>query len=142
VVDALRRRFGDFFLLPEGGSNAAAVRGAAELPAELAIPYDVICCALIPGRQPERGLHRASPPSHRQLARGSTVRLRTLPTGHSEETATALTPTAGCGYPKIVCDTGRNAKQRQPERFRQSVETATRSVVAGRGGSERRRTAL
>ena len=45
VVDALRRRFGDFFLLPEGGSNAAAVRGAAELPAELTIPYDVICCA-------------------------------------------------------------------------------------------------
>jgi 1-aminocyclopropane-1-carboxylate deaminase len=45
VVDALRRRFGDFFLLPEGGSNAAAVRGAAELPAELTVPYDVICCA-------------------------------------------------------------------------------------------------
>jgi len=45
VVDALRRRFGDFFLLPEGGSNAAAVRGAAELPAELTISYDVICCA-------------------------------------------------------------------------------------------------
>jgi 1-aminocyclopropane-1-carboxylate deaminase len=41
----LRRRHGDFFLLPEGGSNAAAVRGAAELPAELAIPYDVVCCA-------------------------------------------------------------------------------------------------
>lgn len=45
VVNALRGRFGEFFLLPEGGSNAAAVRGAAELPAELNIHYDVICCA-------------------------------------------------------------------------------------------------
>ena len=45
VEDELRRRFGDFFLLPEGGSNSAAVRGAAELPAELSIPYDVVCCA-------------------------------------------------------------------------------------------------
>jgi 1-aminocyclopropane-1-carboxylate deaminase len=44
VVDALRREFGEFYLVPEGGSNAAAVRGAAELPAELTIPYDVICC--------------------------------------------------------------------------------------------------
>jgi 1-aminocyclopropane-1-carboxylate deaminase/D-cysteine desulfhydrase-like pyridoxal-dependent ACC family enzyme len=45
VAEALRHQFGDFFLLPEGGSNAAAVRGAAELPAELSVPYDVICCA-------------------------------------------------------------------------------------------------
>lgn len=45
VVEALRERFSDFFLLPEGGSNAAAVRGAAELPAELALPYDLVCCA-------------------------------------------------------------------------------------------------
>lgn len=45
VETLLRRQFGDFFLLPEGGSNAAAVRGAAELPVELTAPYDVICCA-------------------------------------------------------------------------------------------------
>jgi 1-aminocyclopropane-1-carboxylate deaminase len=45
VVDPLRERFGDFFLLPEGGSNAAAVRGVAELPAELTIDYDYLCCA-------------------------------------------------------------------------------------------------
>jgi 1-aminocyclopropane-1-carboxylate deaminase len=41
---ALRRRFGDFYLIPEGGSNAHAVRGAMELPAELTIDYDTICC--------------------------------------------------------------------------------------------------
>lgn len=36
--------FGDFFLIPEGGSNPAAVRGCAELPGEIAEPFDVICC--------------------------------------------------------------------------------------------------
>lgn len=44
VVDRLRRRFGDFYLLPEGGSNPAAVRGCAEIPAEIDVDYDVICC--------------------------------------------------------------------------------------------------
>ncbi len=45
VVAALRDRFGDFFLLPEGGSNAEAVRGCSELPAEIGIDFDVIACA-------------------------------------------------------------------------------------------------
>jgi 1-aminocyclopropane-1-carboxylate deaminase len=44
----MRRRlesfFGEFFLIPEGGSNPAAVRGCAELPGEIAEPFDVICC--------------------------------------------------------------------------------------------------
>lgn len=31
VLHPLRERFGDFFLVPEGGSNAAGVRGTAEL---------------------------------------------------------------------------------------------------------------
>ncbi|MES9607978.1 pyridoxal-phosphate dependent enzyme [Actinomadura sp. NPDC000929] len=43
VVAALRERWGDFYLLPEGGSNAPAVRGCAELGAE--VPgFDVVCC--------------------------------------------------------------------------------------------------
>ena len=37
VIEGLRRQFGDFFLIPEGGSNAAAVRGAAEIAAELTV---------------------------------------------------------------------------------------------------------
>jgi 1-aminocyclopropane-1-carboxylate deaminase len=45
VIAQLHRRFGDFYLLPEGGSNAAAVRGCGELPAEIDQPFDVICCA-------------------------------------------------------------------------------------------------
>ncbi|WP_242454744.1 1-aminocyclopropane-1-carboxylate deaminase/D-cysteine desulfhydrase [Bailinhaonella thermotolerans] len=44
VLDRLREEWGDFYLLPEGGSNAHAVRGCAELPAEVGVPYDVICC--------------------------------------------------------------------------------------------------
>jgi len=64
VLRALRRQWGEFYLLPEGGSNELAVRGCAELPGELETPFDVICCpcgtggtlagiaaALTPGRQ-------------------------------------------------------------------------------------------
>lgn len=45
VESELRRRFGNFYLLPEGGSNASAVRGAAELTQEIALDYDMICCS-------------------------------------------------------------------------------------------------
>ena len=41
----LREQFGDFYLIPEGGSNAAAVRGVAELVAEIDVDFDLICCA-------------------------------------------------------------------------------------------------
>lgn len=44
VIEELTRHFGDFYLLPEGGSNPAAVRGCAEIPAEITEPFDVICC--------------------------------------------------------------------------------------------------
>ncbi len=63
----LRRRFGDFLSLPEGGSNSLALRGCAELVAELDAQldeYDVVCvpcgtggtlagiaAALLPGRR-------------------------------------------------------------------------------------------
>ncbi|TCO19596.1 1-aminocyclopropane-1-carboxylate deaminase [Kribbella orskensis] len=46
VIDALRQEFGDFYLIPEGGSNADAVRGCAELPAELDSSVDVVFCAV------------------------------------------------------------------------------------------------
>lgn len=46
VIDALRHRWGRCYLLPEGGSNALAVRGCAELPAEITEPFDVVCCAV------------------------------------------------------------------------------------------------
>src|SRR6201992_3407670 len=43
VPGLLRGRFGRFYLLPEGGSNALAARGCAELPAEITVPFDVLC---------------------------------------------------------------------------------------------------
>ncbi|MGI5505122.1 1-aminocyclopropane-1-carboxylate deaminase/D-cysteine desulfhydrase [Lentzea sp. CA-135723] len=45
VLDRFRAEFGDFYLVPEGGSNALAVQGCAEVPAEIAIEFDAICCA-------------------------------------------------------------------------------------------------
>jgi 1-aminocyclopropane-1-carboxylate deaminase/D-cysteine desulfhydrase-like pyridoxal-dependent ACC family enzyme len=45
VLDMLREQFGDFYLIPEGGSNSAAVRGCAELPEEIDMDFDIICCA-------------------------------------------------------------------------------------------------
>lgn len=44
VISALHAQFGEFYLLPEGGSNAAALRGCAEIPDEIDQPFDVICC--------------------------------------------------------------------------------------------------
>ncbi|WP_410007814.1 1-aminocyclopropane-1-carboxylate deaminase/D-cysteine desulfhydrase [Planotetraspora sp. A-T 1434] len=44
VVDTLKREWGDFYLIPEGGSNALAVRGCAELPHEIDLDFDLICC--------------------------------------------------------------------------------------------------
>jgi 1-aminocyclopropane-1-carboxylate deaminase len=44
VIADLRQEFGPFYLLPEGGTNELAVRGCAEIPAEIEMDFDVICC--------------------------------------------------------------------------------------------------
>ncbi|WP_184582492.1 1-aminocyclopropane-1-carboxylate deaminase/D-cysteine desulfhydrase [Lipingzhangella halophila] len=44
VIERLSEEHGDFFLLPEGGSNALAVKGAMDIPSEIEVEYDVICC--------------------------------------------------------------------------------------------------
>jgi 1-aminocyclopropane-1-carboxylate deaminase len=44
AIADLREKYGNFYLLPEGGSNSLAVHGCAEVPAELGIEFDVICC--------------------------------------------------------------------------------------------------
>ena len=46
VLDRLHQRFGDFYLVPEGGSNALAVRGCAELVGEISDDFDVVCCGV------------------------------------------------------------------------------------------------
>ncbi|MEV6829170.1 pyridoxal-phosphate dependent enzyme [Amycolatopsis sp. NPDC051102] len=45
VLARLAERFGACYVLPEGGSNGLAVRGCAELPAEITTEFDVIACA-------------------------------------------------------------------------------------------------
>lgn len=44
LIAELRDRYGDFYLLPEGGSNALAVHGCADVPTEITMNFDVICC--------------------------------------------------------------------------------------------------
>ncbi|QFU90811.1 1-aminocyclopropane-1-carboxylate deaminase/D-cysteine desulfhydrase [Amycolatopsis sp. YIM 10] len=41
----LPERFGEFHLVPEGGSNALGVRGCTAIVEEIEEPYDVLCCA-------------------------------------------------------------------------------------------------
>jgi len=42
-IESLRVQIGDFYLVPEGGTNALAVEGAAEIIEEIDIPFDYIC---------------------------------------------------------------------------------------------------
>jgi len=44
-IAKLHEKFGDFYILPEGGSNALAVKGSAEIVDDLQDNYDVITCA-------------------------------------------------------------------------------------------------
>lgn len=46
-MEALREQFGNFYLVPEGGSNYSAIRGAEEILEEKLIkPYDYFVCAV------------------------------------------------------------------------------------------------
>jgi 1-aminocyclopropane-1-carboxylate deaminase len=44
-IDGLKRRFGDFYMLPEGGTNALAVKGCGEILSGADAHFDYICCA-------------------------------------------------------------------------------------------------
>jgi len=44
-LENLHETFGDFYLLPEGGTNALAVKGCAEIPSEINIDHHFLCCA-------------------------------------------------------------------------------------------------
>ncbi|HEV3359585.1 MAG TPA: pyridoxal-phosphate dependent enzyme [Pseudonocardiaceae bacterium] len=66
VLAQLRHRFGDFYLLPEGGSNALAVKGCREIVAEIDVEFDVICCPVGTGGT-LAGIASALPPGTRAL---------------------------------------------------------------------------
>ena len=44
-LEALKTEFGDFYLLPEGGTNTLAVKGCEEILAASDSNFDVICCS-------------------------------------------------------------------------------------------------
>ena len=44
-VEKLRENFGDFYLLPEGGTNNLAVKGCEEILTDADAEFDYICCA-------------------------------------------------------------------------------------------------
>jgi len=45
-LQRLKGQFGDFFLLPEGGTNNLAVKGCEEILEEIDADFDFICCAV------------------------------------------------------------------------------------------------
>ncbi|MHB1148095.1 MAG: 1-aminocyclopropane-1-carboxylate deaminase/D-cysteine desulfhydrase [Lutibacter sp.] len=45
-IASLQEKFGDFYLVPEGGTNTFAVKGCGEILAEEDEKYDFICCAV------------------------------------------------------------------------------------------------
>jgi 1-aminocyclopropane-1-carboxylate deaminase/D-cysteine desulfhydrase-like pyridoxal-dependent ACC family enzyme len=44
-IDALQQRFGDFYLLPEGGSNSLALKGCAEIVDGITTEFDLVAVA-------------------------------------------------------------------------------------------------
>ncbi|MDF1516358.1 MAG: pyridoxal-phosphate dependent enzyme [Lutibacter sp.] len=45
-ISALKQKFGDFYLVPEGGTNNFAVKGCEEILNEEDEKFDVVCCAV------------------------------------------------------------------------------------------------
>ncbi|MBX2944378.1 MAG: 1-aminocyclopropane-1-carboxylate deaminase/D-cysteine desulfhydrase [Cyclobacteriaceae bacterium] len=45
-IESLHQEFGDFYLIPEGGTNALAVKGVAEFAQTLGDGFDYLCCAV------------------------------------------------------------------------------------------------
>ncbi len=43
-IEKLKHQFGDFYLLPEGGTNALAIKGCQEILSESDKNFDFICC--------------------------------------------------------------------------------------------------
>ncbi|WP_295094067.1 pyridoxal-phosphate dependent enzyme [uncultured Flavobacterium sp.] len=45
-VENLKNKFGDFYLVPEGGTNELAVKGCEEILTDEDSAYDYVCCAV------------------------------------------------------------------------------------------------
>jgi len=44
IINQLQNKFGDFYLLQEGGTNELAVKGCSEIINKIDIDFDFICC--------------------------------------------------------------------------------------------------
>lgn len=65
-VEELKSKFGDFYLIPEGGTNELAVKGCEEMLAAADEDYDLICCPVGTGGS-IAGIINASRPQQRVL---------------------------------------------------------------------------
>ena len=45
-IENLKEAYGDFYLVPEGGTNEFAVKGCEEILSEADSQYDFVCCAV------------------------------------------------------------------------------------------------
>lgn len=45
-LENLKQKFGDFYLIPEGGTNALAIKGCEEILNEKDAEFDYICCSI------------------------------------------------------------------------------------------------
>lgn len=45
VISMLKKEFGKFYLIPEGGTNKLAVKGCSEIINSIQTEFDLICCA-------------------------------------------------------------------------------------------------
>jgi 1-aminocyclopropane-1-carboxylate deaminase len=44
IINQLKNNFGEFYLLPEGGTNELAVKGCSEIINKIEVDFDYICC--------------------------------------------------------------------------------------------------
>ena len=44
IINHLQEKFGDFYLLPEGGTNEFAVKGCSEIIGKVNIDFNYVCC--------------------------------------------------------------------------------------------------
>ncbi len=45
-INTLKKKFGEFYLVPEGGTNALAIRGSAEIVDDEVRQFDYVCCSV------------------------------------------------------------------------------------------------
>ena len=65
-INGLRNEYGNFYLIPEGGTNALAVKGCEEILSATDFDFDYICCAVGTGGTVS-GIINCSKPSQQVL---------------------------------------------------------------------------